>query len=251
MELALYSALIAIGSLVGASIALRSPAGAHTADVFLSLSAGIMIGAVGFDMLPEAFSAAGIHAGYALVAGFVTLLLLERYVLVHICEVHEHAGPNGGCDEPAHRTVGLAAFFGLSLHTITDGLALGSALAIPKLGPTVFAAILVHNTPAAFSLASIFRAERRTVAQTLLLSVAFALMVPAGALLFSFAKQLLDGTHGPQITALTVAFSAGTFLHVAFSDLLPDLHRRGARKMQLSFALVVGVLLMGGLTALV
>ena len=44
--------------------------------------------------------------------------------------------------------------------------------------------------------------------------------------------------------------SAGTFLHLALSDILPDLHRRQGSKFRLSGALVVGLAAMWSLTFL-
>ena len=49
------------------------------------------------------------------------------------------------------------------------------------------------------------------------------------------------------IVAFALAASAGTFLHLALSDILPDLHRRGTSKWKLSVALLVGVATMGAL----
>jgi zinc and cadmium transporter len=48
-------------------------------------------------------------------------------------------------------------------------------------------------------------------------------------------------------TSYALAASAGTFLHLALSDILPDLHRRGGSRLRLSAALLAGVAAMWGL----
>jgi zinc and cadmium transporter len=78
------------------------------------------------------------------------------------------------------------------------------------------------------------------------MNASFALMVPAGAALYVLLREVIPGQ---RFTPLALAASAGTFLHLALSDLLPDLHRRGGSKLRLSAALLVGVAVMWGLRA--
>jgi zinc and cadmium transporter len=72
----------------------------------------------------------------------------------------------------------------------------------------------------------------------------FALMVPLGAAIYLALSRLV---RAESFTALALAASAGTFLHLALSDILPDLHRRGVSRWQLSGALLAGVAVMWAL----
>jgi zinc and cadmium transporter len=144
-------------------------------------------------------------------------------------------------------TMGLAAFAGMSAHTLVDGFALGAASVDPQLGVLVFLAILAHKVPNSFSLSTILRAEGYSRGKALAMNAAFALMVPVGAGLYLVLRELV---HVETFTSFTLAASAGTFLHLALSDILPDLHRRGGSKWQLSGALLVGLGVMWGLRAL-
>jgi zinc and cadmium transporter len=215
-------------------------------------------------MLPEAVQDAGLSAIPLVLVGFLFLFLVERFVLVHVCAEpgpserlvahpppppeslrahpgHPHAHEATGCDV---HTLGLAAFVGLSLHTLVDGFALGAANSQPALGLFVFLAILAHKVPSSFSLSSILRAEGYERRKALLMNASFALMVPLGALLYLALRQVLPAE---RFTALALAASSGTFLHLALSDILPDLHRRGGSKLRLSGALLTGVAVMWGL----
>jgi zinc and cadmium transporter len=257
--LAGYAAAILVGSLAGGVLPLLG--GARRSDTLLSFSAGVMLGAGFIHMLPEAVEGAGYRAVPFVLVGFLFLFLVERFVLVHVCAEpgpaaaeaagsviaphgapgHDHAHGATGCDV---HTLGLAAFVGLSLHTIVDGFALGAASSERALGFLVFLAILAHKIPSSFSLSSILRAEGYTRARALLMNATFAAMVPLGAALYLALKDLV---HAQSFTALALAASCGTFLHLSLSDILPDLHRRGGSKLRLSAALLTGIAVMWAL----
>jgi zinc and cadmium transporter len=247
--LALYAGAILVGALAGGALPLVG--GMRRSDALLSFSAGVMLGAAFFHMLPEAVEGAGLSALPFVLVGFLALFLLERFVLVHVCAEpgptaeallhphgtpgHQHATGATGCDV---HTLGLAAFAGLSLHTLVDGFALGAASAQATLGFLVFLAILAHKIPSSFALSAILRAEGYSRRRALAMNAVFALMVPLGAALYVAVRDLI---HAPSFTALALAASAGTFLHLSLSDILPDLHRRGGSKVRLSGALLVGI----------
>ncbi len=266
--LSVYTGAILLGALAGGALPLFATV--RRSDLLLSFSAGVMLGAAFFHMLPEAVELGGPPAVPFVVVGFLVLYLAERFVLVHVCaepgpnrrlstagaplphhegehshEHHGHGDPDGtGCDV---HTLGLAAWLGMSAHTLVDGFALGAASVTPELGLLVFLAILAHKVPNAFSLSAILLSEGYSRGRAVAMNAAFALMVPAGAGIYVLLRELV---HVERFTAIALAASAGTFLHLALSDILPDLHRRGASRWRLSAALVVGVALMAVLTML-
>jgi zinc and cadmium transporter len=72
----------------------------------------------------------------------------------------------------------------------------------------------------------------------------FALAIPAGAVLFYFG--LMSESHGPagaqQLwVAYALAFSAGTFLCISLSDLLPELQFHQHDRVKLSVAMLLGL----------
>ncbi len=273
-SLALYTGAILAGALLGGALPLLRRV--SRSDLGLSFSAGVMLGAAFFHMLPEAVEGAGASVTPFVLVGFLLLYLLERFVLVHVCaepgvnarlsapaaevtagslgghEGHAHHGEPGhvhapgdatGCDV---HTLGLAAFVGMSLHTAVDGFALGAASVEPGLGLLVFLAILAHKVPNSFSLSSILISEGYTRGRALAMNAAFALMVPVGAGLYLVLSRVL---HAPTFTSFALAASAGTFLHLSLSDILPDLHRRAGAKWQLSGAMMFGLGVMWALRA--
>jgi zinc and cadmium transporter len=257
--LSMYTGAILVGALAGGALPLFATI--RRSDLLLSFSAGVMLGAAFFHMLPEAVDQGGSHVVPFVVLGFLALYLAERFVLVHVCaepgpnrrlstagaplphheDEHDHdhgdhAHPDGtGCDV---HTLGLAAWLGMSAHTLVDGFALGAASVTPELGLLVFLAILAHKVPNSFSLSTILLSEGYSRGRAVAMNAAFALMVPVGAGIYLLLREAVQG---PRFTALALAASAGTFLHLSLSDILPDLHRRGESRWRLSAALVAGL----------
>ncbi len=238
-SLGLYSGAIAAAALAGGAIPLFFHLHGRRTELLLSFSAGVMLGAAFFHMLPEALREGGLGGLSVVVLGFLVLFVLERYVLVHVCEE-----PEEGC-EVHSSTMGMAAFVGMSVHTLFDGIALGSSLAA-GVGGLVFIAVVAHKIPSSVTLASILSHEHYARGKILAMLVAFALMVPAGALLYLFVRDLVPFEH---LTPYTLAFSGGTFLHLSLSDLLPTVHRSGkGTRLPTVIALLVGVGMMYGLS---
>ena len=77
-----------------------------------------------------------------------------------------------------------------------------------------------------------------------LVNFGFALLLPLGAALFALGLGVVGGTEHAAITAATLAFSAGTFLCIALSDLLPELQFHAHDRLPLSAALLGGFALM-------
>jgi zinc and cadmium transporter len=78
--------------------------------------------------------------------------------------------------------------------------------------------------PSALSLASILKTEGRSRGSILLMSTLYGAMVPAGAALYFLFDAVLNFE---SLASKALAFSAGTFLYIAVSDLLPHVHRHG------------------------
>ncbi len=233
-----FSAVIVLGALAGALVAVFAGREKRLTSL-LAFAAGVMFGAAFFHMLPEAFRGGGYTAFTLVPVGFLSLFLLERYVLVHACEEPPDFAHHG------HGPVGLTAFLGLSVHTLFDGVALGSAVT-RGVGFMAFVAIAAHKVPSSLSLASIFKSEGKNGPAILLYATAFGLMVPAGAVIYFALNAALEfGSFAAQ----ALAFSAGTFLYIAVSDLLPHVNRHGKEGRSRSIlALALGLLVMFALT---
>ncbi len=197
----------------------------------VSMAAGIFFGAAFLHMIPEATELVGHAVGAYLLAGFLLLYVAENFVL------------GGGCahgDECDYHQLGLVSFFGLSLHGLVEGVALGATSEVAGLGVVVFIAILAHKAPATFTLASLLlhgHYPRRLVA---MLVGGFAATVPVGV---AIATLLVHEIPTSAIGTL-VALAAGTFLHIATDDMLPHVHEEREGRGRALAALLVGIAFM-------
>jgi zinc and cadmium transporter len=191
----------------------------------------------------------------AATAGFLVMFFVERFA-----SFHHHEAPESTCEhghdhsqehDHAHKPVGnitwIGAALGLTLHSLLEGVALASSVmaanvlhpGLAAAGFGTFLVILLHKPFDAMTLTTLFSAGAKAGGRVHLLNLLFALVVPVGAGLFMLGVGSADAT----TVSLALAFSAGTFLCIAGSDLLPELqfHRHDRFALSLMLALGVGV----------
>ncbi len=157
-----------------------------------------------------------------------------------------------------------AAAFGLAAHSVTGGVALASAAAAGGAtthGPGagwgvsaatwgVFLATVVHKPADALTIVSLMLRAGAPRPRAHLMNLAFAAMIPLGVALFLIGIGRLGPEAAADWAAGALAFSGGTFLCIALSDLLPELQFHAHDRTKLSLALLAGFVLML-LTALI
>ena len=212
--------LVALGSfattLLGGFVALRFHDYRH---LVLGLAAGLMLGVVGFDLLPEALSQqpgrlfAVPSALLAFVLGFLVLHLIERSAAIH-------RGHEGEYTHHQHEQgVGLIAATALVGHSVMDGFAIGAAFQVSgRVGAVVAIAVIGHDFADGFNtytITSLYGNNRRR-ALTLLAADALAPVIGAAI--------TLGFTIPGHILGLYLGFFAGFLLYLATSDILPEAH---------------------------
>jgi zinc and cadmium transporter len=214
-------------SLLGGFLPLLRELSQRALALLLSFSAGVLLGAVFFHMLPETGRVLVDDIGLPVLAGFLLIFVMERFVFVHACEERE-------CD--IHH-MGIPAFLGISLHSLLDGVALGAGLMLPQVGPVVLLAVIIHKMPDSISISSILLSAGWARSKVARLSALFSLTTPVGALLtFLFFRSLSE-----EHIAIAIGVSAGTFLAIATADILPQVHRIEQRNPLTLVFLVFGL----------
>lgn len=158
---------------------------------------------------------------------------------------HAHAHPAS-----AHRLSWTGAAVGLILHSLIDGIALAAAVfAEPALnhgsfwpGLAVFLVVALHRPLDAMTLLTLTQGKDWTKRRRHLLNGLFALAVPAGAGAFFLGVGTAQVAHSAVI-GCALAFSAGVFLCVSLSDLLPELQFHHHDRVSLSATLLLGLAL--------
>lgn len=267
MTLSLWCLLIVSASLLGGRLSGALLLSHRSLQMVMSFVAGLMLGIGVLHMLPHAHAVLGSidQTAWSMLAGMGVMFLMLRAFHFHEheplhpphsrlaaeggsdqdyahaeaqCAVH-HQAPQGG----AHRLSWTGVFFGLSLHTLIDGVALGAAVTAEGVafgGMGVFAAVCLHKPLDAVSITALMQAGGVSQSRQFAVNLAFAMMCPLGAGLF-----LVGARFGPEAALVghALAFSAGVFLCISLSDLLPEIEFHTHDSVRLFGSLFAGLAL--------
>jgi ZIP family zinc transporter len=213
--------LAALGSflatLAGGAVAVRLRDARH---LVLGLAAGVMLGVVLFDLLPEAIELAP-HPGFGppaatltAAAGFLSLHAVERAVALH----HGADAPLSGHEHGLEK-VGLTAAGGLVLHSTLDGIGLGAAFqGGAAIGVPVAIAVIAHDLADGFNTFTLTELYGNSRTRALVLLGLDAVAPVVGAVIGSAIR------FPPTVIGLYLGYFAGVLLYIATSNVLPEAH---------------------------
>jgi zinc and cadmium transporter len=215
----------------------------------------------------------------ALLAGMLAMFFIERFFSYHHHDVptndqdageghehhheHDHVHASDSHDHAAHSHShshghehnlswgGAAA--GLMLHSILNGVALAAAVQHGNGGASwlagfgTFLVIFLHKPFDAMTIGMLMAHGGWSIPWRQTVNALFSLAIPIGVLVFYFglmSDSADASTSGRQwFIACALAFSAGTFLCISLSDLLPELQFHHHDRIKLSVALILGLAL--------
>ncbi|MBL8814940.1 MAG: ZIP family metal transporter [Planctomyces sp.] len=244
-------------------------------QTIISFVGGLMLGIGILHMLPHAAHdlASLKSASFWMLTGIVVMFLLIRTFHFHhhgpleistvvedtplpMLHDHDHDHDHGNCTidhsrplcHHAHELSWLGIAVGLSLHTLIDGIALAASVQAESLHPGrsslfgigTFLAIMLHKPLDAVSITSLMAAGGWSRASRNWVNGGFALMCPLGAALFLLGARSLPGLQ-PVVVAAALAFSAGVFICISLSDLLPEMEFHSHNRTRLTIALLAGI----------
>jgi zinc and cadmium transporter len=117
-------------------------------------------------------------------------------------------------------------------------------------GLALFLAVVLHKPADALAISTVLGRKGVSTQRLGLVQLGFALMVPVGALAFHLTRGAIAKDLQNQVTGAALAISAGTFLLIALSDLLPEVQFHRHDRVPLFLTLLFGVVLMGGIALL-
>jgi ZIP family zinc transporter len=194
--------------------------------ILISFSAGTMLAVALFDLLPESFEILGDlqKTCFVVLVGFCVYFLLNNYLAIT-----SHRDSECNNDHHHHHNFNI---YGLTLHSLFDGLAIGfSFQASPLLGTTVAIGVLAHRFSDGINSVSLSIKNGNNALRWIHLN-AFApvIGIVIGSLL------ILPNN----ILGYILAFSAGLFLYISASDLVPECHHDHP-KFVTSASFIVGI----------
>jgi zinc transporter ZupT len=204
-----------ISTFLGGLTALKNKDRLHR---ILGYTAGVMIGVVAFDILPEIFKSlqsqhqTATGAMVALVCGFLLFHIIEKSILLH------HSQED---DYPTHKhpQVGVASAIALSGHSFLDGVGIGLGFQVNHtVGIAVAIAVIAHDFSDGLNTVSLMITNKNSSRRAFFLLLVDAIAPVLGV----FATKLIHVSEGGLV--LYLGFFAGFLLYIGASEILPEAH---------------------------
>ncbi|MEN9742017.1 MAG: hypothetical protein RIR66_973 [Actinomycetota bacterium] len=212
------ASLTVLATFFGGLLALRARSKNH---LVLGLSAGLLLGLVAFDLLPEVFELTTLEIWHvpavmvAFLTGFLVLHVIERLVGAH--DPHEH----GAVPDHAHphQIGGLIAALAMVVHIFLDGLAVALAFKVDQtFGWLVAVAVMAHAFSDGLNTVAMLSGVENWTKRAKTLLGADALARVSGASVGTFVS-ISDNFLG-----IYLAVFAGFLTYLATSHILPEAH---------------------------
>jgi len=212
------------------------------ASLFLvSFATGSLFGDAIIHLLPETFKdlGFGLLPSLLIVSGILLFFILERFLRWRHC--HE-------IDCPDHETVASVILVGDAAHNLIDGMIIAASfLASIALGIATTIAVVFHEIPNEIGEFGVLIHSGFSAKKALLLNFLSGLTAIFGAVVV-----LIIGSKISNFSLYLLPVTAGGFLYIAGSDLLPELHHEV--KLSTSFwqmiLMVLGISIMALLVLL-
>lgn len=224
-------------SLIGIfSLAFRKESFQKIIFILVAFAAGSLLGDVFIHLIPEISKDSGLTLGASLyiLTGIIIFFVLEK--IIHWRHCHTQNCTN----HPS--SMGTMNLFADALHNFIDGIVIaGSFLVNIPLGIATTVAVLLHEVPQEIGEFAILIQAGFSTKKALLFNFLSALTAVIGAIII-----LILGKGSENITSWIIPITAGGFIYIALSDLVPELHKEVKIEksfMQLIF-LGLGILLM-------
>jgi len=183
--------------------------------VLVSFAVGALLGDALFHILPELAEDGGITVdlSWVMALSILFFFVLEKFIHLH----HQ-------LNAPEHRHVHpvvLTNLLGDGVHNFVDGAIIaGSFLVSPSLGVATTIAVALHEIPQEMGDLGVLVHAGLAPKRALVYNVGSAMTALLGATIALLLDGAVEGIARPLL-----AVSAGAFIYIAGSDLIPELHK--------------------------
>ncbi|MFA5035182.1 MAG: ZIP family metal transporter [Candidatus Margulisiibacteriota bacterium] len=207
--------LVSLISLVGVfTLAWRRDKLGEILLVLVSFAVGGLFGDAFIHLIPEAFELFGdkLTVSLLIVAGILLFFVLEKFVRWRHCHVptsENHPHP-----------VVFMNLIGDGLHNLIDGMIIAASFMVSfPIGLATSLAVILHEIPQEIGDFGVLVHGGLKVRQALLFNFGTALLAILGAVI-----SLTVGPYIKDYAAYLMPLTAGGFIYMAGSDLIPTLH---------------------------
>ncbi|MDD2483226.1 MAG: ZIP family metal transporter [Candidatus Shapirobacteria bacterium] len=203
--------------------------------LLVSFAIGALFGDTFIHLLPQSFASLNsLTVSFLIIAGLLLFFVLEKILRWHHC--HEI-----NCSENKHLIV--LNTFGDTIHNLIDGMLIAASFVVNfKLGMVTSIAVLLHEIPQEIGDFAILIHSGLSVKKTILYNLFSATSAFLGVFLVFFLGSKISS-----LSLYLLPITAGAFIYLAASDLIPELHRHDQplshSLLQLLF-IILGVVLM-------
>jgi zinc and cadmium transporter len=204
---------------------------------------GALLAAVFLDLLKEAAHEGQIETALTFcLVGIIAFFVLEK--AIHWMH-HHHSSEN---DEQHKDAKVLLIVIGDTMHNLIDGLAIGAAFLVsPASGIVTSMVVATHEIPQEIGDFGLLLSKGLSRRKTLIINALSALASTLGAVIAFTLGDNLNINIGA-ILGLT----AGFFIYIALSDVIPAIQKTESAKKQLigigTIMLILGALVVGLMT---
>jgi zinc and cadmium transporter len=207
----------------------------------VAFAAGALIGTALFNLIPEALEHAeetllnGETAPLFVAIGIVIFFLFEKFFHWY----HDHAG-HGHEHHGVTKSVVPLITVGDGFHNFLDGVLIAATtLTDPALGVATAIAVFLHEIPQEVGDFSVLIFGGLSRAKAILYNLGSAATAYLGALVTFVAAEQIES-----LTVPLVAVTAGAFIFIALSELVPELvhkEKSGVKTTLLALTFVIAI----------
>jgi len=182
----------------------------------VGVATGALLGDAFLHLMPEALELSGAkETGLGIIVGIMIFFILEKFLKWRHChEIDCH-------EERSLAGMSLAAD---SIHNLIDGLIIGSSFLVSvPLGISTSLAVLLHEIPQEIGDLAILVHSGYTLSKAALMNLYSAFFSLLGVVIVWILGSNIN------IHEKLIAITAGGFIYLAASDLIPELHRHQSR----------------------
>lgn len=202
----------------------------------VSFAVGALLGDAFIHLLPESFEQLGTSSVTSLyvILGILLFFVLEKFLRWRHCHIptsKQHVHPLA--------TMNLV---GDGIHNLIDGMLVGASYMVSfPIGLTTTLAVFLHEIPQELGDFGVLVHGGLTVKRALIFNLLSALIAVLGAVV-----SIVAGSQVQDFSLSLLPVTAGGFLYIAGSDLIPELHHevKASTSLWQLILIVLGVAIM-------
>ncbi len=181
----------------------------------VSFSAGALIGDVFIHLLPELIeeNSFTFMTSMYILLGIIVFFIIEKFICWHHCTIPQK-------EQHIHRFAYMN-MVGDVIHNFTDGLIIGASFLVSfEVGVATTIAVILHEIPQEIGDFGVLLHGGFSKAKALFYNFITSLTAVLGTVVALILNAYIEN-----INSFLIPFAIGSFIYIAASDLIPELHK--------------------------